>query len=264
MPKLALITDFGSDTPYPALCKQMLKHYNPKMEMVDLSHDVHPFDLNQSSYYLHASWNHFKEGSIFLILTDLFGGNSGELLYCRQQNKHVICPDNGFLTVHFYRHPVEIKKMIPAENMETFQKILERIAEQVQAIREGNEEDLQTADSTDIFIGRKKEAAISQHDMMVNVLMIDRYENIILDLQRDIYDEIAQGRRGFIYLPGAGETEIIKDHYNAVPVREPVCRFNSAGFLEIALNKSNAAGMFGYKSRLNPNNAYDQVKINFQ
>jgi len=57
-----------------------------------------------------------------------------------------------------------------------------------------------------------------------------------------------------------------------VPEGEKLALFNSAGYLEIAINKGNAAGLFGLQGYLEPSQSayiqnrlfYQTVKIFFQ
>jgi S-adenosylmethionine hydrolase len=55
------------------------------------------------------------------------------------------------------------------------------------------------------------------------------------------------------------EITTVSHNYNDVPKGNALCRFNSAGFMEIALNHDNAAALLG----LNTGTRYPAIRIFF-
>jgi S-adenosylmethionine hydrolase len=107
------------------------------------------------------------------------------------------------------------------------------------------------------------------------IIFIDQFENVVINLTRKEFEEHRKGRKFRIVLPARNDGGIvnISENYASVEQGERLAWFNSAGYLELAINKGNLAGLFGLKRfsggiTLNslPSNKlmYERVKIFFE
>jgi S-adenosylmethionine hydrolase len=101
------------------------------------------------------------------------------------------------------------------------------------------------------------------------IIFIDHFENIIVNITKDEFEEKRRGRDFMIVFRHGDKIEKISDHYSNVPEGEKLALFNSAGYLELAINKGNAAGLLGLsgfteKSQNAQNRLiYQLVKVDF-
>jgi len=96
------------------------------------------------------------------------------------------------------------------------------------------------------------------------IIFIDNFENVVVNLTKEEFEEIRQNRKFRIVLMRNSEfIEKISDHYASVQPGENLAWFNSAGYLEIAINKGNMAGLFGLQG-YNENNAAMQNRLLYQ
>ena len=79
------------------------------------------------------------------------------------------------------------------------------------------------------------------------IIFIDSFENVIVNITREQFEEQRNGRRFTIVFKRDEVIDKISETYADVPEGEKLALFNSAGYLEIAINKGNAAGLFGLK-----------------
>lgn len=77
------------------------------------------------------------------------------------------------------------------------------------------------------------------------ILFIDHFENIIVNITHDQFEEQRKGRSFRIIFKRDEVISTISETYANVKEGEKLALFNSAGYLEIAINKGNAAGLFG-------------------
>jgi S-adenosylmethionine hydrolase len=107
------------------------------------------------------------------------------------------------------------------------------------------------------------------------IIFIDQFENVVINLTREEFEEHRKGRKFKIVLPTRNDNgiESISKNYASVEQGERLAWFNSAGYLELAINKGNLAGLFGLRrfsggTTLNalPQNKlmYERVKIFFE
>ncbi|MFM8913075.1 MAG: SAM hydroxide adenosyltransferase, partial [Flammeovirgaceae bacterium] len=93
------------------------------------------------------------------------------------------------------------------------------------------------------------------------VLFIDNFENVVINITREEFEEHRQGRPFKIVFTRNEVIETLSEHYAAVAENEKLAWFNSAGYLEIAVNRGNMAGLFGLQGF---NEASQQLPTNQQ
>ena len=97
-------------------------------------------------------------------------------------------------------------------------------------------------------------------------IFIDNFENVIVNITREQFEEQRKGRSFRIIFKRDEEIDRISETYADVTEGEKLALFNSAGYLEIAINKGNAAGLFGLKgySEQSTQLFYQTVKVFFE
>ena len=73
----------------------------------------------------------------------------------------------------------------------------------------------------------------------------DNFENIVVNITKEQFETQRRGRSFRITFKRDEEISSISETYADVPEGEKLALFNSGGYLEIAINKGNAAGLFG-------------------
>jgi S-adenosylmethionine hydrolase len=95
-PVIALFTDFGTADPYVAQMKGAILSVDADARLLDLTHDVTPFDVEQGSYLLDQSAQDFPSGTIFVAMVDSqVGTDRTPLLVKTGAGKFYLGPDNG-------------------------------------------------------------------------------------------------------------------------------------------------------------------------
>jgi S-adenosylmethionine hydrolase len=80
------------------------------------------------------------------------------------------------------------------------------------------------------------------------IIFIDRFENVIVNINRTHFEEVRKGRPFQIEFKTDDVITKISEHYGQVNEGDKLAFFNTAGYLEIAVNKGNAAGLFGLQA----------------
>ena len=101
------------------------------------------------------------------------------------------------------------------------------------------------------------------------ILFIDHFENIVVNITHEQFEEQRKGRSFKIIFKRDEMINTISETYANVKEGEKLALFNSAGYLEIAINKGNAAGLFGLQGFTEKASAqqtrlfYQTVRIQF-
>lgn len=100
VPLIALLTDYGTQDSFVAEMKGSILTIDPNVRLIDLTHDVEPFNLLQGAYLLSQGAREFPEGTIFVAVVDPgVGTTRTPIMVQTQANKFYIAPDNGLLTL---------------------------------------------------------------------------------------------------------------------------------------------------------------------
>jgi S-adenosylmethionine hydrolase len=96
---IALFTDFGTQDAYVAQMKGAILQINPHAQLVDLNHEVMPFDIRAAAYLLDASSRYFPVATVFVAVVDPGVGSARRALLVRTiMGQIYVGPDNGLFT----------------------------------------------------------------------------------------------------------------------------------------------------------------------
>jgi len=99
MPRILLLTDFGTRDGYPAVMKGVIWSIAPQVEVVDLTHEIPPQDVLGAALTLGRAAPYFSAGTIFLAVVDPGVGTVRRPLAARLGGQFFVAPDNGLLTL---------------------------------------------------------------------------------------------------------------------------------------------------------------------
>jgi S-adenosyl-L-methionine hydrolase (adenosine-forming) len=121
-PIVTLLTDFGVQDPYAGIMKGIILGLCPEASLVDLCHEVRPFDIQGASFLLQSAVRCFPEGAIHLAVVDPGVGTERRPILAEIDGRLFVAPDNGILgysmasgrrsvvrqlsATEFWRHPV--------------------------------------------------------------------------------------------------------------------------------------------------------------
>lgn len=231
----------------------------PGAAITDNSHDIVPYDIQQAAYVLLAAYKHFPKGTIHISAVDVFAGNNPVLLMAEKDGHFFLAADNGIFALTFGNESLRISLCKTFARPFHFRTWVNAVAEAAEKI---------INDATKSFPSyelkttpRQWEPAMTGDSIDCNILHIDRYENVVLDITREQFDRLLQGRRFRIRMLRRNDITSVSRNYTDVPDGMPLCRFNNAGFLEVALNHAPAAPLLGLDMNNTGNYRYQAIKI---
>ncbi len=93
-----LLTDFGTTDYYVAAVKGTLLRLAPGHQLVDLSHEVPPGDVQAASWLLAGASPSFPESTLHMAVVDPGVGTNRRILAVESAGMTFLAPDNGLLT----------------------------------------------------------------------------------------------------------------------------------------------------------------------
>lgn len=263
MPCITLLSDFGLQDPHASCARGILLSYNDGWPIIDMSHEPSAFLLHQAAYIIAGFYRHFPEGSIHILLFDVFSIPGSHRLVVWEHNKHFfLTADNGILPLAFGETPV-VRLCHEMNGHPSLMKWIHETGRIAQMIIR-NVQDLTAfpvcalRESPRAIRPRVAEDFIEGH-----VIHIDRFENVIVNITQTLFESIGKGRPFSIRFMRSEEIRRIHAHYSDVPDGERLCRFNSAGYLELAVNRGNAASLFGLTLMRRTQLMYNTITVYF-
>ncbi len=246
---VTLTTDWGLADYYVAAVKGKLLSLMPNLTIVDISHNIRPFDSEQTSYVLKYTFPNFPEGTIHIIGVNSIASKKTPHVVVEFKKQFFICADNGIMNIIMGNEKpdkiidIDINQDSDYYNFPTkdlFVKVAVHIAQQKVI------EELGQVKSMLISFLQTSEPVIEQNLIRGRVIHIDNFSNVITNISRDLFKSIQKGRRFFIEPSPGYKIHLIQDSYLDVETNMLVAFFNNSNLLEIAINKDFLASLLSF------------------
>ncbi len=268
MPLLTFTSDIGSQDFLVGAIKGQLLSANPNFNIVDISHDLSPFNYPQAAYVCRNAIKNFPPETFHLVLVNLFDQRPEHLLLIKYNDQYIGCADNGLITMILEEVPQNIIALSLNKSAQkntlycasVFAKAFDQVlaGEAFESIGDPN---------ISIEVKNPLRALLGNNWIEGQIIFIDNFENVIINITKEEFEEQRRGRSFKIVFKRDEIIDKISDTYADVTESEKLALFNSAGYLEIAINKGNAAGLFGlqgYTENLNTQSQYLQNRLLYQ
>jgi len=249
MTPIALITDFGTTDWYVGAMKGAIAAIAPDTPIIDITHDILPADIRHASYILSAAHTAFPRRTVFCVVVDPGVGGSRKCIAVKTDDYIFIGPDNGVLSWICQSaekcevRSIENESLYRKESSATFhgRDIFGPVAAYCAA---GFPFKKIGPVTTDFVIRPLPQAVVKEGSITAPILSIDRFGNIITAIRQDTFEQKDTTEFQFTVRKQRFRCGM-KTHFEEVAAGEPLCYIGSSGFIEIALNRGNAAQYFG-------------------
>jgi len=246
---ITLTSDIGYQDYLVGAIKGQLWQDCPGCHVADISHHISPFNLPQATYICKSAFAWYPPGAFHMVLINLFDRKAGHLLLARWQHQYIACADNGLITMITGTQSVPVIKLPLEEGQprNTF-TIIRRFAQAYKALQNGQPWDQLGEPATDIVVKNNLQPLTGEDYIEGQIIHIDNFENVVVNITREQFEAQRGQRRFRIYFRRDEVISQLSETYADVPEGQKLALFNAAGYLEIAINKGNAAGLFGLRS----------------
>jgi S-adenosyl-L-methionine hydrolase (adenosine-forming) len=267
---LTLTTDIGQQDFLVGAVKGQLLQQNNSFTIIDISHQLSPFNYPQAAYVCRNAINNFAAGTFHLVLVNLFDEKPEHLLIAEHNGNYIGCADNGLLTMILEEVPQKVVAIPLGKNQPKNTLYCTQIfAKAFSDINAGKSINEIGDASVSIQVKNPLRPMVGNNWIEGQIIFIDNFENVIVNISKEDFEEQRKGRSFKITFKRDEIIDKISDTYADVVEGEKLALFNSAGYLEIAVNKGNAAGLFGLQgfaeNQIQTNRLfYQTVKVFFE
>jgi S-adenosylmethionine hydrolase len=250
-PIIALLTDFGSADGYPGTMKGVILGIASGATLVDLTHEVPPQDVATGAWLLHTAWRFFPAGVIFLCVVDPGVGSERRAVALSAGGRYFVGPDNGLFSYMYAAVSLDAavalddpRYQLPNPSAtfhgrDIFAPGAAHLAAGVPLAALGSSLDPETLVRLPLPHPERRGDTLAAH-----VLYVDRFGNLITDLDPDLTDAILADAAVRVEIVGVPITARAATFADA-PLDAPALLRDSSGHLALAVREGSAATLLG-------------------
>ena len=230
MKTITFTSDFGTRDWFTAAVKGEILKIASDVRIVDITHDIVPFDIRGAAFLLFAVYGNFPKETVHLAVIDPGVGGQRKPLIVESSGHYFVGPDNGLFS-YIYGAESLVYEINTAETASTtfhardiFGPAAARLAIGVRPDKLGK--NLHNYERFDVPRLEQKEGRFHGE-----IAYIDHFGNCITNVQnRHLIREMSV----------AGNRISIKQSYGEGKIGELICVKGSIGYYEVAVNQGSA------------------------
>ncbi|MDG1516618.1 MAG: SAM-dependent chlorinase/fluorinase [Flavobacteriales bacterium] len=249
MPIITLTTDLGLKDYYVASLKGHILSQLPDTSIIDISHDIPPFNISVAAFCLKNCYQDFPEGTIHIIGVSPEANEHVCHLIIKHNQHYFIGADNGMFSLLFDEKPSEVFNLnIISDNDRRTFPTKDVFVQAACHIGRGGTMEL-IGSRIDGLTERTNFQPVIEEDVIRGMSMyIDSYGNVTTNITKSLFKLIGKGRDfAIVFRRSDYNIYELKLNYSEVPEGEKLALFSTNNHLEIAINKGNANKLFGLK-----------------
>jgi S-adenosylmethionine hydrolase len=246
-PTIVFMTDFGTANDAVAICRAVIVGIVPEVRIMDITHQVTPFSIEEGSRFLAAVTPYYPSGTVFLVVVDPGVGTSRKAIVVKsKKGQFFVLPDNGLITPIADRDGVESSReitnpawMIGDKISSTFhgRDIFSPAAAHLAA---GDDWTLVGPEVKELVRLQPRAATVEENGITAEVIALDDpFGSLVTDIQGDDFKKLGYSLGDLVPL------KIDKKPYTIpyvktfmdVPIGHPLLYIDSRGRVGLALNE---------------------------
>ena len=265
---ITLTTDFGTKDYFVSVIKASIYKEIPSANVIDISNSISPFNHSEAAYILKNSYSAFPKKSIHIVGVDSEFSPENKHILMRFDDHYFIGANNGIFSLLLegrkYDKLVEINihelSVSSFPVLDVFVKVAGHLS------RKGNMEvvGIETKKLKEI-VNVNPVLNESKTQLIGSVIYIDNFGNVVTNIKKKYFLDVRKSRDFIIYANSVKFQKVYNSYSEAIDFDIPkikreeegkkIAIWNSAGYLEIAIYKSNpskvgsANSLFGLEFR---------------
>ena len=246
---ITLTSDWGHKDHYSGAVKGAICRMLPEAHIIDISHHVPAFDLNQAAFIIKHSYPDFPEGTIHIIAVNSEASIQTPHTLVYHHGHYFIGADNGIFSLIFDDKPFKIIELDIIQDSDYFtfpaRDVFAKAACHVAAGKPIGE----LGPVREKVMEKIAFRPVVQGDMIKgHVNYIDNYGNAFTNISEALFRSTVNTRRFSITFRSPNyRITSISTSYKDVSQGEMLALFSTTGLLEIAIRDGKANTLLGLK-----------------
>mgnify|MGYP001166259005 FL=1 len=273
---VTLTTDFGHKDYSISVIKAALLEKIPNVSIIDISHEISPYNISETAYILKSAYKAFPKGSIHIVGVESEFTPENMHIVMQLEGHYFIGADNGIFSL--IKEDIKPDKLVSINIHETISSsfpVLDVFVQVASHIARNGTLEVIGSPIKKIRELTNVKPVISKDGSQIigSVIYVDNYGNVITNITKNLFKEIGKSRDFTINARTVKFRKIYLSYSQAIDFSLPkegreedgkkLALFNTSGHLELAIYKSNpntvgsASSLFGLDYR-------DLINIKFE
>jgi len=248
---ITLTTDFGLSDHFVGIMKGVIADIAPKARVIDITHEIAPYDINEAAFVIAQAWRYFPKGAIHVVVVDPGVGSARRPILAESGGQYFVAPDNGVLSMIYASGPHKVRVI---SNPKAFRKEISRTfhgrdvfapaAAHLAAGMKPAQFGKIIQDAVRSWIPQPARGANGM--WRGTILKVDRFGNLITNFHIDRFEAIKT--HAFEFRLGNERIHRLALTYSETAIGEMFAIVGSSGYLELAANQASIAARLGFSA----------------
>ena len=243
---ITLTSDWGLSDYYVPAVKGAIFSALPDVNVVDITHNIEPFDVRSAAFVVRNCYKNFPKGTIHILAIDTEESVENPHVVVKVNDHYFVGTDNNIFSLIIDQDPYEAVTIEVMQDTDffTFSTRDRFVKVAVMLYNGASLEEIGLPYTLKERIEIRPTYDSNSIHGLVNY--IDSFENLITNISKSLFEKVGAGR-GFTIKRCRRIYKIneIKTSYKSVPEPDVLALFGTHGFLEIAMNHGKASSLLG-------------------
>lgn len=253
---ILFMSDFGVIDDSVAICKGVMLSIEPKLKIIDISHQVTPYSILDGARFLAGTTAYYPSATVFVVVIDPGVGSERKAIVAKsRRGQYFVLPNNGLLTLVEQQDGLEAVREITNTKLmigqalsstfhgrDIFSPVAAHIAKGVDCTKVGP-----LLANTELVKLNINAARVDEKGLSAEVIALDGpYGNLVTNVDAEVFYKLGYktGEKVNIKI---GEQNIFLPFvktFSDVAVNEPLLYIDSRSHLALAINQNNFAQVY--------------------
>jgi S-adenosylmethionine hydrolase len=252
---IVFMTDFGTANDAVAICKAVILGIVPDARIMDITHQVTPFSIEEGARFLAGVTPYYPAGTVFLVVVDPGVGTTRKAVIVKsKKGQYFVLPDNGLVTPVLDRDGLDSAREITntswmiGDNVSSTFHGRDIFSPGAAHLAKGDDWTQVGPVVTDLVRLTPRVAAVDAKGATGEVIALDDpYGNLITDVQADDFKKLGYefGDKVTLTIDKKSYTFPFVKTFAAVPLGQPLVYIDSRDRVAVGINQGDASKKMG-------------------
>jgi len=272
---ITLTTDFGIKDHFVGVLKGSIYTELPDVNIVDISHGIAPFNIQECAYILQNSYHNFPKGTIHIVGVDSEATQENQHIAVLVDGHYFVSANTGVIgLITSELRPEKVVQINIPDRIQGSFPVMSVFVQVACHIARGGTLEVVGKPFADLKLLREFSPRISEDGKKIigSVIYIDNYGNVVTNIRKNLFEDQGKGKAFELQARNQKITQIHNSYSDIIDFNlekskrkgdgDLLALFNSSGYIELAIYKSNlntvggAATLLGLEYR-------DTISIDF-
>ncbi len=249
---ITLTTDFGIKDHFVGVLKGSIYTELPDANIVDISHGIAPFNIQECAYILQNSYHNFPKGTIHIVGVDSEATQENQHIAVLVDGHYFVSANTGVIgLITSELHPEKVVQINIPDRIQGSFPVMSVFVQVACHIARGGTLEVVGKPFTQLKLLREFSPRVSEDGKRItgSVIYIDNYGNVVTNIRKNLFEGHRKGLGFELQARNQKIKEIYSSYSDIIDFKleknkrkgdgDLLALFNSSGYIELAIYKSN-------------------------